>query len=190
MRIRRRHTLLAAALAAVATLPETASYAMPADDPPTLVAESSIAGQSVPSLVQASAWQPLKAGWESRVRIVTAPLERTAIHVRWQSPTFVLKRGESVFRTQEKYQAQGAPGTHVAITDTFRICFTRSGSCTRWYLGGAAASPFPTGLITYDVIGWHRSPWTGKEATAYFQWRFTWLQDNAGQADVTLLVQL
>lgn len=190
MRRLHRYVVLVAAVAVVAALPGTASWATVGDEPPTLMAESTLAGQSVPSLVHASAWQPVKHGWRSRLRIVTAPQERTVVHVRWRSPTFVLRPGESVFTTREQYSSQGAPNARVAISDSFRICFTRSGACTPWWVGGAAGSSFPSSLITYDETGWGRSPWTGQKARAYFQWRFIWRQDNADRSDVTLQVQL
>ena len=190
MRRRHHNRLLVAGLTVAVTLPATAVHAIAGDTPPALVAQSSIAGQSVPSLVQASAWQPLNAGWQTRVHIETAPQERTVIHIRWRSPSFMLSPGKSVFRTQVTYKAQGPPGSRVANTDSFRICFVKSGDCTPWWVSGAAGSLFPNGFLTYDVTGWERSPWTGDKARAYFQWRFIWLQNNAAYADVTLLVQL
>jgi hypothetical protein len=190
MRGRYRYSLLAAAAAMAATFPGNAAHATAGEAPPTLVAESTIAGHSVSTLVQAADWQPLKAGWQTRFHLETAPQERTVIHVRWRSPTFMLSPGKSVFRTQVTYKAQGAPGARVRNTDSFRICFAKSGDCTPWWVAGAAGSPFPNGFITYDVTGWERSPWTGHKARAYFQWRFIWRQDNAAYSDVTLLVQL
>ena len=190
MRMRHRWGALLAAAAAVATLPGTASYATVSDEPPTLVAASTLADQPVHSFVQASAWQPVEHGWRSRFRVVTVPQERTVIHVRWRSPTFLLRPGESAFTTREQYSSQGAPDARLAMSDSFRICFPKSGTCTPWWVGGAAGSPFPSGLITYDETGWDRSPWTGPTAKAYFQWRLIWRQDNADRSDVTLRVQL
>ena len=98
-----------------------------------------------------------------------------------------------MFTTHERYQTQGTPDADVAITDDFRICFVTSHNCMPWFLGGASgpsqmlSSP---PYVAFDETGWGRSPWMHKKVAAYIQWRFTWRQENADYADLTVQVAL
>lgn len=187
-----RVPLVAAVVVVAAAFPATVGYAASTDQAPTLVAESTLAGQPVPSLVQASPWQRMKHGWQSHIRSKTRPGERTTLHVQWRSPTFVLRRGTSFFRTSEQYVHQGTPDARIAFTDGFRVCFAKSRKCAPWLVAGGSGPQmlaYPPGTVSNES-GWDPSPWLGRKTTVYVQWRFTWRQDNADDADLTLKVQL